>query len=72
MRLEGKKTIVTGANRSMLTQTMALELAKHGIRVNAIAPGYTPYEESFEFDSAIKDIPLGRVGLASDQASTRY
>jgi NAD(P)-dependent dehydrogenase (short-subunit alcohol dehydrogenase family) len=55
---------------NMLTQTMALELAQHGIRVNAIAPGYTPYEESSEFDSAIKDIPLGRVGLPSDQAST--
>jgi NAD(P)-dependent dehydrogenase (short-subunit alcohol dehydrogenase family) len=54
---------------NMLTQTMALELAQYGIRVNAIAPGYTPYESS-EFDSAIKDIPLGRAGLPSDQAST--
>ena len=54
---------------NMLTQTMALELAQYGIRVNAIAPGYTP-NESFEFDSAIKDIPLGRAGLPSDQAST--
>lgn len=53
---------------NMLTQTMALELAQYGIRVNAIAPGYTPYE-SFEFDSAIKDIPLGRAGLPEDQAS---
>ena len=55
---------------NMLTQTMALELAQHRIRVNAIAPGYTPYEESSEFDPALKDIPLGRVGLPSDQAST--
>jgi NAD(P)-dependent dehydrogenase (short-subunit alcohol dehydrogenase family) len=55
---------------NMLTQTMALELAQHGIRVNAIAPGYTPYEESSEFDPAIKDIPLGRAGLPNDQAST--
>jgi len=55
---------------NMLTQTMALELAQHGIRVNAIAPGYTPYEESSEFDPAIKDIPLGRAGLPTDQAST--
>ncbi|MBA3816358.1 MAG: SDR family oxidoreductase [Parachlamydiaceae bacterium] len=54
---------------NMLTQSMALELAQHGIRVNAIAPGYTPYE-NLEFDSAIKDIPLGRAGLPSDQAST--
>lgn len=55
---------------NMLTQTMALELAQHGIRVNAIAPGYTPYEESSEFDPTIKDIPLGRAGLPYDQAST--
>jgi NAD(P)-dependent dehydrogenase (short-subunit alcohol dehydrogenase family) len=55
---------------NMLTQTMALELAQHGIRVNAIAPGYTPYEESSEFDPAIKDIPLGRAGDPNDQAST--
>lgn len=55
---------------NMLTQTMALELAQHGIRVNAIAPGYTPYEESSEFDPAINDIPLGRAGLPIDQAST--
>lgn len=55
---------------NMLTQTMALELAQYGIRVNAIAPGYTPYKESSEFDPAINDIPLGRAGLPSDQAST--
>lgn len=55
---------------NMLTQTMALELAQHGIRVNAIAPGYTPYEESCEFDPAVKDIPLRRAGLPNDQAST--
>ncbi len=54
---------------NMLTQTMALELASHGIRVNAIAPGYTPYEESSGSDPAIQDIPLGRAGLAHDQAS---
>lgn len=41
---------------NMLTQTMALELAQHGIRVNTIAPGYTPYEKSSEFDSAISEL----------------
>jgi NAD(P)-dependent dehydrogenase (short-subunit alcohol dehydrogenase family) len=54
---------------NMLTQTMALELAQHRIRVNAIAPGYTPYGESLESDPSLKDIPLGRAGLSSDQAS---
>ena len=29
----------------------------------------TPDEESSEFDPAINDIPLGRAGLPSDQAS---
>lgn len=55
---------------NMLTQTMALELAQHGIRVNAIAPGYTPYEISSKLDPLIKEIPLERAGLPSDQAST--
>ena len=55
---------------NMLTQTMALELAQHRIRVNAIAPGYTPYEEGSKTDPALKDIPLRRAGLPSDQAST--
>lgn len=54
---------------NMLTQAMALELAEYGIRVNAIAPGHTPYDSS-ELDSAIKAIPLGRAGLPSDLAST--
>lgn len=54
---------------NMLTQTMALELAPHGIRVNAIAPGYTPYEVSSEWDPVIKNIPLGRAGQPHDQAS---
>ena len=55
---------------NMLTQTMALELAQHRIRVNAIAPGYTPYEKSSELDPFLEDIPLGRAGLPNDQAST--
>jgi NAD(P)-dependent dehydrogenase (short-subunit alcohol dehydrogenase family) len=55
---------------NMLTQTMALELAQHRIRVNAIAPGYTPYEKSSELDPVLIDIPLGRAGLPNDQAST--
>ncbi len=55
---------------NMLTQAMALELGPHKIRVNAIAPGYTPYEESSSLDPMIKNIPLGRAGLPSDQALT--
>lgn len=54
---------------NMLTQCMALELARHRIRVNAIAPGYTPYEESSGRDPYVEEIPLGRPGEPKDQAS---
>lgn len=53
---------------NMLTQSMALELASHQIRVNAIAPGYTPYELNAELDPFLNDIPLRRAGLPLDQA----
>ncbi len=52
---------------NMLTQVCALELAPHNIRVNAIAPGTTPYEMPAEGPSH-KDIPLGRYGTPEDQA----
>lgn len=54
---------------NMLTQCMALELAPYRIRVNAVAPGYTPYDEPPDPDPALKDIPLKRAGLPYDQAS---
>lgn len=54
---------------NMLTQSMALELAQYNIRVNAIAPGSTPYEENGDLGSLLNDIPLGRAGRSSDQAA---
>ena len=51
-----------------LTQAMALDLLPHGIRVNAIAPGYFPTEMTnpfFETDAGKKEIaalPPGRLG----------
>jgi NAD(P)-dependent dehydrogenase (short-subunit alcohol dehydrogenase family) len=52
---------------NMLTRVTALELAPYGIRVNAIAPGATPYD-SDETGMATDSIPLGRVGTPEDQA----
>lgn len=64
-----------------LTQTMALELAPKGIRVNAVAPGSlaTPMFEKFlqpgeSWDSAMQrylpNIPVGRLGLPAEIAQT--
>lgn len=52
----------------MLTETLALEYAKHGIRINAIAPGaiYTPINADFKDPEILHDIeakiPVGYVG----------
>jgi NAD(P)-dependent dehydrogenase (short-subunit alcohol dehydrogenase family) len=59
-----------------LTKVMALSLAKHGIRVNAIGPGtiMTEMMENVLTDDEIKQrmlsrTPLGRIGEASEIAS---
>lgn len=59
----------------MLTKTMALELAKYGIRVNAVCPGYiqTPLSaeiDSQEFTDQFVDryIPLNRPGKVHEVA----
>ncbi|MEU8109556.1 SDR family oxidoreductase [Nonomuraea muscovyensis] len=63
----------------LLTRTMAVELGRHGIRVNALCPGYirTPLNSAIaaglgeEFVSAYEreHIPLGRAGLAEEVAA---
>ncbi len=64
----------------LLTKTMAVELGSHGIRVNALCPGYihTALNEAIaagiggdQFEASyVRDrIPLGRAGRAEDVAA---
>ena len=64
----------------LLTKTMAVELGRHGIRVNALCPGYirTPLNEAisasagvagFEAAYARERIPLGRAGQPEEVAA---
>jgi NAD(P)-dependent dehydrogenase (short-subunit alcohol dehydrogenase family) len=66
---------VVKAGLIMLTKLQALEWAPHGIRANAITPGYirTPGTEAMYADPAImegrlKTVPMGRVGTGADIA----
>ena len=57
-----------------MTRAMALELAEHGIRVNAVAPGLTDtaqprYEHSDdELHAMGRALPLGRLGTPEEIA----
>jgi NAD(P)-dependent dehydrogenase (short-subunit alcohol dehydrogenase family) len=58
-----------------LTRAMALELARHGVRVNAICPGYfsTPMTSAFFETPAGQDmirrtVPMRRAGEADELA----
>jgi NAD(P)-dependent dehydrogenase (short-subunit alcohol dehydrogenase family) len=64
----------------LLTKTMAVELGRHGIRVNALCPGYieTPLNAAISEDLggqefadayASGSIPLGRPGRSSEVAA---
>jgi NAD(P)-dependent dehydrogenase (short-subunit alcohol dehydrogenase family) len=63
---------VSKAGLGQATRTMALELAPHGIRVNAIVPGYieTPMNEEYLAgrggERTLARIPMGRIGTPAD------
>lgn len=59
---------VTKAAVVQMTRSMARDLARHNIRVNAIAPGYFPSEMTEKYlrseagQAMTKTIPMGRAG----------
>lgn len=67
--------LLYGASKAavvMLTKELALELAPHGIRVNAIAPGWvnTPGNMATgRMEAAAHSIPLGRVAQPEEIAA---
>ena len=61
----------------MLTQVMALELAEHGVRANALAPGYTDTplfqagkeRDSILIDSLVSHVPIQRLADPTEIAA---
>jgi NAD(P)-dependent dehydrogenase (short-subunit alcohol dehydrogenase family) len=51
-----------------LTKSLAIEVAKRGVRVNSVAPGTirTPMHAPVEYEGLAKLQPLGRVGEVQD------
>ncbi len=64
------------AGIEMMTKTMALELAKYNIRVNAVAPGAIATdmnqelkEDRAELNRVLKRVPLARIGTPEEVAN---
>jgi glucose 1-dehydrogenase len=64
------------AGIKMMTRTMALELARYNIRVNAVAPGAIETdmnrelgEDEMELKNVLRRIPLGRIGAPQEVAA---
>ena len=77
-RVNGVSTpyTVSKAAVAQLTNSLALELARHGIRVNAIAPGYITSEMTADYlaseagQAMLKRVPQRRAGDPSDLDGT--
>ncbi|MFB5599182.1 MAG: 3-oxoacyl-ACP reductase FabG [Nitrososphaeraceae archaeon] len=64
------------AGIEMMTKTMALELAKFGIRANVVAPGAIETDmnielqsDKVELENVLKRIPIGRIGKPEEIAN---
>ena len=63
---------VSKAGLIQMTKALALEWARHGIRVNAIAPGYFATDLNTDFfatpagEATVKKIPMRRIGKLED------
>jgi NAD(P)-dependent dehydrogenase (short-subunit alcohol dehydrogenase family) len=59
---------LTKGGLNALTKSLAIECAKRGVRVNAVAPGLikTPMHEPATHDYLAKLLPMGRMGEVQD------
>lgn len=59
---------LTKGGVSALTKSLAIELAKRGVRVNAVAPGIikTPLHASATYEGLARLVPEGRLGEVKD------
>ena len=59
---------ITKGGLNALTKSLAIEVAKKGVRVNAVAPGAvkTPMHASSTYDFLAKIHPVGRMGEVQD------